>query len=97
VSLDGEATGARSGFARTPVAASAWIRFIKRSDRNAVDETMAWFAEKGFRLLVVQELTEAQPDYSADVLSGDGERRLQTRYGFGASPAKLHSAREGDL
>jgi hypothetical protein len=57
---------------------------------------MAWFAEKGFRLLVVKELTEAQPDYSADLLSGDGERRLQTRYGCGASPTvKLHSARDG--
>lgn len=49
---------------------------------------MAWFADKGFRLLVVQELTETQPDYSADVLSADGERRLQTRYGYGASPGK---------
>jgi hypothetical protein len=46
---------------------------------------MAWFAEKGFRLLVVEELTETQPDYSADLLSGDGERRLQTRYGCGAT------------
>jgi hypothetical protein len=53
-----------------------------------VDETMAWFADKGFRLLVVQELSETQPDYSADVLSGDGERRLQTRYGCGASPSE---------
>jgi hypothetical protein len=49
---------------------------------------MAWFAEKGFRLLVVQELTESQPHYSADVLSGDGERRLQTRYGCGATPGE---------
>jgi hypothetical protein len=47
---------------------------------------MAWFAEKGFRLLVVEELTETQPDYSADLLSGDGERRLQRRYGWGTSP-----------
>ena len=47
---------------------------------------MAWFAENGYRLLVVQELTETQPDYSADLLSGDGERRLQRRYGCGESP-----------
>ena len=49
---------------------------------------MAWFAEKGFRLLVVQELTETQPDYSADLLSGDGERRLQKRYGCGESSSE---------
>ena len=49
---------------------------------------MAWFAEKGFRLLVVQELTQTQPDYSADLLSDDGERRLQTRYGSGATPGE---------
>ena len=49
---------------------------------------MAWFAEKGFRLLVVQELPETQPDYSADLLSSDGERRLQTRYGCGTTPGE---------
>jgi hypothetical protein len=49
---------------------------------------MAWFAEKGLRLLVVKELTETPPDYSADLLSGDGERRIQRRYGCGASPSE---------
>jgi hypothetical protein len=39
-------------------------------------------------LLVVQEQTRTQPDYSADLLSGDGERRLQRRYGSGATPAE---------
>jgi hypothetical protein len=39
-------------------------------------------------LLVVQELTQAQPDYSADLLSGDGERRLQRRYGSGETAAE---------
>jgi hypothetical protein len=36
----------------------------------------------------VQELTRTQPDYSADLLSGDGGRRLQSRYGSGASPGE---------
>jgi hypothetical protein len=45
---------------------------------------MAWFAEKGFRLLVVQELTKTQPDYSADLLSSDGERRGGYKSGTGA-------------
>jgi hypothetical protein len=49
---------------------------------------MAWFAEKGLRLLVVKELTKTQPDYSADLLSGDGERRIQRRYGCGSSPSE---------
>jgi hypothetical protein len=49
---------------------------------------MAWFAETGFRLLVVRELTETPPDYSADLLSADGERRLQKRYGCGESPSE---------
>jgi hypothetical protein len=35
---------------------------------------MAWFAKKGFCLLVVQELTQTQADYSDDVLSGDGNQ-----------------------
>jgi hypothetical protein len=57
---------------------------------------MAWFAEKGFRLLVVRELTEMQPDYSADLLSGDGDRRLQTRYGCGTTAGEAAlSARRG--
>ena len=49
---------------------------------------MAWFADRGFRLLVVREMTEAQPDYSADLLSGDGDQRLLRRYGSGASPGE---------
>jgi hypothetical protein len=58
---------------------------------------MAWFAEKGFRLLVVQELTKTQPDYSADLLSSDGERRGGYKSGTGAVKvrAKLRSAHEG--
>jgi hypothetical protein len=50
-------------------------------DASAAD---AFFAERGFQLFVVKDMTEG--DYSADLVSRDRAVRIQWRYGSGATP-----------